>query len=115
MNSEHAPVEADLLGARKLAGCQRTSSCAPTLRDEHAERAADDASTRLSVKSCRITRAVRAECDANRQLAFTCRGAREQQAREIHRGDEQHEADGAEQHEQAGADLADDRVAQRRD
>ena len=64
----------------------------------------------LSVNSCRIdprTLAPSATRIANSRSRAV--GAREQQTREIDRGDEQHEADGAEQHEQSVADLADDR------
>jgi hypothetical protein len=47
----------------------------------------------------------RAECDAYRKLALARRRAGEQQARQVHRRDEQHETHGTEQHEETRADF----------
>ena len=92
---------------------RRSSSAPPSLRDRARRRAPPAiASTRLSVQQLtHQSRSSGAERGANRELALARRGAREQQTREIHRRDEQHEPDGAEQHEQARSHLADHRLA----
>src|SRR5215208_4150203 len=48
---------------------------------------------------------------SDRHLTAPRRGAREQQARDVAAGDEQHEADGSEQDEQYGPYATDDDVA----
>ena len=62
------------------------------------------ASTRLSVSSCRTSRAAaRAERGAHRHLAPARRAAREQQVRDVGARDQQHRGDRAEQHDQRRA------------
>ena len=74
------------------------------------------ASTRLSVNNCLDeVSAAGANRGAQRNFAVTSRATREQQARDVDAGDEQHTYDGAEQDQNRGTHASDDVVGIRLD
>jgi hypothetical protein len=84
-------------------------------RDQQAGRAADEAQDQALDEGLRGQASPDAPRRSARQLAAAGSAPREQQIRDVHTRDEQHERDGAEQDQQTRTHVPDNRVAERLD
>ena len=94
-------VDSDFTGARQAPGPHRHERAHAGRRDQRAECSAsyaEDSAFRQALAD-QATPA-RTECGAHRELPFARGGASEQQARDVHARNEQHQADGGEEQPQ---------------
>ena len=107
-NSEHAPVEGDLVEPWNVARADRGQRPLQDERETDAQDAAADGEQHaLGQELPDKTPPPRAERGADRELALTPGAAGQEKVRDVGSGDEQDEPDGRGQHEQRGPHAGD--------